>query len=369
MMHLREYVELQKQRDKEKPPPLSPRKLLVNLLHATQCTLPTCRATPLCRSIKRLWKHIGACQKDQCHRRICVLSRGLLHHYSQCKDEWCTLCRPVRQSMVRLHKKRKVEQSIMPVSRPVCKPPTQVCDAAHQLLRLSNRHGVPIHDTSDSKMKSPAVYKNSGGNYIVSPPSTWVCPFHVQHVINEHKNGRRAKVNYIHTGGYGCHGYTNVQSTNVVLRRVNKLVTDGANVEDALVEVATDLKLFEGCPHAPNKAIVDAQGFLRALVQHSLQHAREGSTTCERCPLAKIVTTRHGGDLCTSRHSCTFVYSDEVFKSVRAFVTMANGWSASLRQGSRGSKEWVGSEYVRDAGMGKMVGKRGVLEKNEQGWT
>jgi E1A/CREB-binding protein len=74
---------------------------LLLLRHASKCPYENgrCRITPLCASMKQLWKHIMSCKDQECKMSHCVSSRYVLSHYSKCKDQNCPVCGPVRKAI------------------------------------------------------------------------------------------------------------------------------------------------------------------------------------------------------------------------------------------------------------------------------
>lgn len=72
---------------------------LLLLRHASRCTVTgTCRATPHCAEMKRLWKHMSSCRKPKCDVPHCVSSRYVLSHYRKCNKR-CEVCTPVREAI------------------------------------------------------------------------------------------------------------------------------------------------------------------------------------------------------------------------------------------------------------------------------
>eukprot|EP01036_Dinobryon_divergens_P035370 gene35370-45813_t len=76
---------------------------LLLLRHASRCPHENeesnCPATPHCRSMKTLWKHVLVCKDQVCSTAHCVSSRYVLSHYSKCREPECPLCKPVRDSI------------------------------------------------------------------------------------------------------------------------------------------------------------------------------------------------------------------------------------------------------------------------------
>merc|ERR1712183_838561 len=71
---------------------------LLLLRHASKCKAPegTCKTTPYCDEMKKLWKHIFHCTRKECPAPHCMSSRAILSHYRRCKDLKCAACGPVR---------------------------------------------------------------------------------------------------------------------------------------------------------------------------------------------------------------------------------------------------------------------------------
>ena len=78
---------------------------LLLLRHASRCPHDdeeiNCPATPHCRSMKTLWKHVLVCKDQVCSTSHCVSSRYVLSHYSKCRESECPLCKPVRDAIKR----------------------------------------------------------------------------------------------------------------------------------------------------------------------------------------------------------------------------------------------------------------------------
>ena len=97
---------------------------LLLLRHASKCPSPegTCRATPHCAAIKKLWAHIAKCKDQRCTVSHCVSSRYVLSHYHRCTDPRCAVCGPVRDAIRRHQEKTNTQPP--PVSNS-SQPPSQ----------------------------------------------------------------------------------------------------------------------------------------------------------------------------------------------------------------------------------------------------
>ena len=74
---------------------------LLLLRHASKCNVPTgrCTVTPHCAEMKILWRHIANCKEPQCKIKHCMSSRYVLSHYRRCRDSYCDICGPVRETI------------------------------------------------------------------------------------------------------------------------------------------------------------------------------------------------------------------------------------------------------------------------------
>lgn len=78
---------------------------LLLLRHASKCPHEHCTVTVHCENMKKLWKHIMSCKKQDCTIPHCVSSRYVLSHYSKCRDTNCHVCGPVREAIRRNYEK------------------------------------------------------------------------------------------------------------------------------------------------------------------------------------------------------------------------------------------------------------------------
>jgi hypothetical protein len=72
---------------------------LLLLRHGVKCHHEDgrCPVTRHCAGMKRLWKHMVDCKKQECRVAHCLSSRYILSHYHRCKDVRCPICGPVRK--------------------------------------------------------------------------------------------------------------------------------------------------------------------------------------------------------------------------------------------------------------------------------
>lgn len=88
MEHKRQIINQQQQR-------------LLQLRHASKCPYEpgTCPDKSMdCENMKGVWNHIHSCKDSKCDRRHCCSSIYVLTHYTNCKDETCVICGPVRMA-------------------------------------------------------------------------------------------------------------------------------------------------------------------------------------------------------------------------------------------------------------------------------
>jgi hypothetical protein len=82
---------------------------LLLLRHSSKCHHMNggCPITQYCWEMKELWKHIITCSNfPDCHFTHCVSSRAVLHHYTNCNDQDCVICGPVRDAIERNSERR-----------------------------------------------------------------------------------------------------------------------------------------------------------------------------------------------------------------------------------------------------------------------
>ena len=74
---------------------------LLLLHHSSKCPSEdgTCKVTPYCGEMKKLWKHMARCTDNECRVPHCFSSRSILSHYRKCKDPRCPACGPVRETV------------------------------------------------------------------------------------------------------------------------------------------------------------------------------------------------------------------------------------------------------------------------------
>ena len=96
---------------------------LIILRHASKCPYPAgkCPVLKQCGSMKTHWNHIMKCKSQNCSTPHCASSRYLLSHYSNCKEETCPVCGPVkaaiqrRMAKLRQSRKRPYEAGVVVV--------------------------------------------------------------------------------------------------------------------------------------------------------------------------------------------------------------------------------------------------------------
>ena len=98
--------------DRSKKVLMQKQQRLLLLRHASACKNDVdCKVTPLCSTIKVLWKHLAKCKEPKCDTQHCMSSRYVLSHYSKCKDEACSVCGPVRADIRKSLSKRASSQA------------------------------------------------------------------------------------------------------------------------------------------------------------------------------------------------------------------------------------------------------------------
>jgi hypothetical protein len=81
---------------------------LLLLHHSSKCPYDagTCKVTPYCGEMKKLWKHMARCTDNECRVSHCFSSRSILSHYRKCKDPHCPACGPVRETVRKAQKSK-----------------------------------------------------------------------------------------------------------------------------------------------------------------------------------------------------------------------------------------------------------------------
>jgi len=94
---------------------------LLLLHHSSKCQVTdgTCKVTPHCADMKRLWDHMAKCEDNRCQVPHCYSSRAILSHYRKCKDPECQACGPVRADVWKQRSKEPTNRSFPhPSSKP-----------------------------------------------------------------------------------------------------------------------------------------------------------------------------------------------------------------------------------------------------------
>lgn len=220
----------------------------------------------------------------------------------------------------------------------------------------------PIHDMG-GKMKvrkgtMPQVCRVGDGHEVW--PATKGCKQCIWHLITESNAGRRAKAGYFWRDG--CRGYPSVKITQGMVKRAEASIVQGLTLRDALVGAAEAVKLFVGCPHVDQPMVSDVRAFLQSIADHSVGHS---TSVCGGCALSVVARSR-GNPF--KLHKVPAGTDPEVYKAVRVFVTLCNGWSARLRQGQNGDPQWVGRQFVVCPAAGKTMTKDECVRFNSCLW-
>lgn len=88
---------------------------LVLLNHASKCTETVhCAISPRCLEMQTLWKHINSCADDCCTFPHCVSTRYLYSHSTSCTNQGCIICKPLKESIQRVEKRKHQTVSFVP---------------------------------------------------------------------------------------------------------------------------------------------------------------------------------------------------------------------------------------------------------------